>query len=137
MMRYLVAILFALLPAAAVAQRAELPVREVTMAGCLVGPALREKICGRAFFDSGAPGLRVLGGPRGTPWPDGTPAQIAFGDEKTVAAMPVVIGRRDQASGMFHVAGASVARLSSGLAPYFHWSVLYDAAHRTIGVRPR
>lgn len=110
-----------------------------TTAGCLVGPAALGRICGRTFFDTGAPGLRVIGGPNRQNWPDGTPVQIAIGDGKAIDAMAVVIGRRDQASGMFYSPAANIAaaRLSLGLAPYFHWAVLYDAGRHSIGVKAR
>lgn len=110
-----------------------------TTAGCLVGPAALGKLCGRAFFDSGAPGLRILSDARVTPWPNGTPATIAVGDGAALATMPVEIGRRDQASAMFYAPtpGATPPRLSLGLAPYFHWSVLYDADRHQIGLAPR
>ncbi len=110
-----------------------------TIAACLVAGRAQRDICERALFDTGAPGLRIIGGARVAPWPDGTPAQVILGDGAATAAMAVVIGRRDQASGMFYMPSArpGPARLSLGLAPYFHWAVLYDADHAAIGVRQR
>jgi hypothetical protein len=107
-------------------------------AGCLVGPPPL-KVCGPAFFDSGAPGLRIFGDVQPQRWPDGTPIQIAVGDGKALATMDVIAGRRDQASGIFYEPTPAVpqVRLSLGLAPYFHWSVLYDADRKQIGLRPR
>ena len=65
--------------------------------------------------------------------------QIVVGDKKAIAAMQVTVGRRDQGSAMRIVpnAEATVPRISLGLAPYFHWSVLYDATARQIGLRDR
>ena len=51
--------------------------------------------------------------------------------------MTVTIGRREQASGLFYAPGRADTRLSLGFAPYFHWSVLYDAGARAIGLKPR
>lgn len=107
-----------------------------TSPGCLATQTAR--VCGRAFFDTGAPGLRVLGATRFQPWPNGTPAEIAIGDGKALATMPVQIGRRDQASALLYEPDANPqTRLSLGLAPYFHWSVLYDAGRHEIGVKDR
>ena len=105
-----------------------------TTAGCLVGP---EKICAHAFFDSGAAGLRVIRTSPFRPWPNGTPATITVGTGAEQQAMTVTIGRRDQASALLYAGGAGDTRLSFGFAPYFHWSVLYDAVARQIGLRPR
>ena len=108
--------------------------RDGTTAGCLSGAA---KICGRAFFDTGAAGLRVICPTSLTPWPNGTPAEITVGTGATTQTMGVSIGRRDQASGLQYVRGGSDTRRSLGFAPYFHWSVLYDADHHRVGVKPR
>lgn len=105
-----------------------------TTAGCLVGP---EKVCGRAFFDSGAAGLRVIRSAPFRPWPDGTSATITVGAGAGTQSMTVAIGRRDQASGLQGVRTGSDTRLSLGFAPYYHWSVLYDAEHHRIGLKPR
>lgn len=105
-----------------------------TTPGCLVGP---QKLCGRAFFDSGAAGLRVLQAAAFRPWPNGTPATIEVGSAAQRQAMTVTIGRRDEASALLHEPGGSNTRLSLGFAPYFHWSVLYDAERHQIGVKPR
>jgi len=73
-----------------------------TLLGCLIRSASAERICGRAFFDTGAPGIRVIGGSHITPWPNGTPAIIAFGAGGKVESMQVRIGRGEQASGMYY-----------------------------------
>ena len=105
-----------------------------TTTGCLIGP---DKICGRAFFDSGAAGMRVIRSARFVPWPDGTPADITIGAGTAEQRMRVTIGRRDQASALHYVPAGVDTRLSFGFAPYYHWSVLYDAEHHRIGLKPR
>ena len=107
---------------------------EGTTPGCLTGP---DKICGRAFFDTGAAGLRVIRAAPFRPWPNGTPATIGLGAGEAAQSMAVTIGRRDQASGLLYASGANATRLSFGFAPYFHWSVLYDADARQIGLKVR
>ncbi len=101
---------------------------------CLEGP---EKICARGFFDSGAAGLRVIRPTSFRPWPNGTPATIVVGAGDRAQAMAVAIGRRDQASGLIYVPGGGDTRLSLGFAPYYHWSVLYDADQGAIGLKAR
>jgi hypothetical protein len=105
-----------------------------TTPGCLTGP---EKLCGRALFDSGAAGLRVLRSAPFRPWPNGTAAVISVGNGAGSQSISVTIGRRDQASGLVYVPEAADTRLSLGFAPYFQWSVLYDADGHEIGLKPR
>ena len=108
------------------------------MDGCLIATSANGKLCAATVFDSGAPGIRLMG-LRGTPWPQGTPAEVVLSDGRNEAKMSLVIGRREQASGMFMQPGSERGepRISLGLAPYFHWSVLYDAEHHEIGLKPR
>ncbi|WP_267382364.1 MULTISPECIES: hypothetical protein [unclassified Sphingomonas] len=108
--------------------------RDGTTPGCLVGP---QRICGRAFFDSGAAGLRVLRDAPFRPWANGTPATISVGSGAATRSITVTIGRRDQASGLFYARRDGDTRLSLGFAPYFRWSVLYDTDEREVGVKPR
>jgi len=106
--------------------------------GCLVATSAKGKLCADTVFDSGAPGIRLFG-LSGTPWPQGTAADIVLSDGKNQATMSLVIGRRELASGMFMQAGAlnRPPMISLGLAPYFHWSVLYDAERHEIGLKAR
>jgi hypothetical protein len=73
-------------------------------------------------------------------WARGTPAAIVLGDASGNASFSVTIGRRDQASGMFAYprrAGSDQTTLNLGLAPFFHWSILFDSEARKIGVAER
>ena len=107
------------------------------VAGCV--SSATTKLCAPAVIDTGAPGIQVFGGKPGDVLANGTAATLTIGDETSVAAMPVTIGRRDQATAM----RSSPARrsgeveLSLGLAPYLRWSILYDARARTIAVAER
>lgn len=111
------------------------------IAACIVRSDVPDRrLCGPAMVDTGASGLRIQGGRPGDIWPNGVPAAIVLGDGSGVASFPVVIGRRDQASGMFATparAGSSGMTLNLGLAPFFHWSVLFDADAHEIGVSER
>jgi hypothetical protein len=92
------------------------------------------------MVDTGASGLRVQGGRPDEMWPNGSPAAIAIGDGDGTASFAVTIGRRDQASGMFAYprrAGSDITTLNLGLAPFFRWSVMFDASRRRIGVLTR
>jgi len=106
--------------------------------GCLVATSANGKACAPMVFDSGAPGIRLMG-LTGTPWPRGTAVDVQLTDGKRKAEMPLVIGRRDLASAMMIQPGAQgrPPMISLGLAPYFHWSVLYDADAHQIGLRER
>lgn len=106
--------------------------------GCLVGTSAAGRVCAPTIFDSGAPGIRLIG-LSGTPWPRGTAIDVQLSDGRQKVDMPLVIGRRDLASGMMIQPGARdrPPMISLGLAPYFHWSVLYDADTHEIGLRGR
>jgi hypothetical protein len=107
------------------------------LAGCLLGPERLGKVCGATYFDTGAAGLRVLGMADFKPWPNGTPASLAVADRDNTVSAAVVIGRRDQASGLFAEPRFPRPALSFGLAPYFKWSVLYDIGERVVGLLAR
>ncbi len=109
------------------------------VAGCIVAEAPAARLCAPAVIDTGAVGLRVQGGKAEQILSNGAAAQIVVGDDRATAAMPVTIGRRDQASGMrlYPARRPGELTLSLGIAPYFHWSVLYDAEHRRLGLANR
>ncbi|WP_174298476.1 hypothetical protein [Sphingomonas bacterium] len=113
-----------------------------SLPACIDGPAPLGRVCGPATIDSGAPGLRVVQAATHRPVPDGSPATIAMGDGgggTAAVSMDVVTGRRDQASRLIFERRADAAspRLFLGIAPYYRFSILYDADARTIGFRPR
>lgn len=109
------------------------------VAGCIVAADNSAKVCAPAMIDTGANGLRVQGGTEAQILPRGTPGTIVVGDERATASMPVVIGRRDQAAGMrlYPSRRPGELSLSLGIAPYFHWSVLYDADKHRFGLADR
>jgi len=109
------------------------------VSGCIAAEGGKPKICAPAILDTGANGLRVQGGKPADILAQGTPAILAIGDNHAMAMMPVVIGRRDQASGMrlYPPRETGGLSLSFGIAPYFHWSVLYSAPDHRIGVAER
>jgi hypothetical protein len=110
--------------------------------GCLTNTASKAKACGPLSLDSGAPGIQVAnGGLGGQPWPPGTPATISFYDAAghPQAAEALTIGLRQHAS---HLSFNSQPRFEgpaiyTGIAAYLGFSVLYDAEHGRIGLKPR
>lgn len=109
--------------------------------GCLVaGGDGNARICGRVMFDTGSPVIFVesRGAVGGLPWKDGTPAML------------VVQNSSGQQLGTRFVIGAGTpyavqanprAELPftriSGSAPYFAFSVLYDADAGAVGLKAR
>ena len=110
-----------------------------SLAACLSGPPPLGRICGPATLDSGAPGLRVVDAVRHRPVPSGTSATLTLGDGTDQAGMDVQTDRRDQASHLTFEQRPDIRgpRLFFGIAPYFHWSVSYDADAHAIGLKPR
>jgi hypothetical protein len=107
---------------------------------CLIRRDAPARFCGPAMIDTGASGLRIQGAQADALWPNGTPAVISLGEDRDAAAFPVTIGLREQASGMFaapYRGGSRTITLNLGLAPFFHWRVLFDAQARTLGVAER
>ena len=107
--------------------------------GCIAGPKPLGKICGWARLDTGAPGLFVFDIIRRDALQTAIPVTMSFGGGKSELATDLVTGRRDEASRLIlgQVVDAQQPRLLFGVAPYFRWSVLYDADAQTIGLRPR
>ena len=110
-----------------------------SLAACITGPAPLERVCGPATLDSGAPGLRVVEAHGRAPIPNGTSVTIALGDAKSQTTAALVTGQRDQASRLTLEQGpdSTQPKLFFGVAPYWRWSVLYDADAHTIGLKPR
>ncbi len=98
-------------------------------------------VCGQVTFDSGAPGVQVLGAGRFEA--AGQAARLEIGPAGApVAATGLVFGRRAQSS---HLAVEPPPRalegrgavIRAGILPYYAWSVLYDPGAGEIGVKAR
>jgi hypothetical protein len=106
--------------------------------GCLGGVEERDRICGAVRFDTGAPGLKIVAAAPPAGWPNGSEGRLSVGDRDGALMMRFVYGRRDQASRLTIARDArGGTRIFAGIAPYFTWSVLYDADTRTMGLKPR
>jgi hypothetical protein len=107
--------------------------------GCLVHEGAR--ICGPVLLDTGSSFMVVANGHVTDPWPDGDPAALElYGPDGAVAARAgFTLGSRDAATRLSWRTEARAPRPSifAGAAPYFAWSVLYDARRQAIGVKPR
>jgi len=110
--------------------------------GCLANAQTHARACGVVLLDTGAPGLAVANGRlEGGPWPAGSTAALEIFDARggLAARALMTVGDRDQGTRM------SVRRetrvygvvIYAGVAPYFAYSVLYDARRQTIGLKPR
>lgn len=112
---------------------------ENSVAGCITGPEPLGRVCGPATLDSGAPGLRIVDARHRPGVPNGTPVALTLGDDRQQASAQLEVGRRDQASRLTveQQSGPAQPRLFFGIAPYFRWSVLYDADAHTIALKPR
>jgi len=110
--------------------------------GCLANATTHERACGVVLMDTGAPGLSIANGRLATaPWPNGTPAVLELFDARGGLAVRegLTIGLRDQGTRLSfrqetRVQGVVVY---AGIAPYFAYSVLYDARRGAIGLKPR
>ncbi|MDB5432850.1 MAG: hypothetical protein JWP35_3966 [Caulobacter sp.] len=110
--------------------------------GCLENEATKARICGLVLFDTGAPGIRVVGHDvPDKPWADETPVTLLLSDAHgTVkAGERLIVGRRAQASRLtFERRGdVEIPRIFMGVAPYFAFSVLYDPGRQAIGLKAR
>ncbi|THD64709.1 hypothetical protein [Phenylobacterium sp.] len=110
--------------------------------GCLVNRAARARACGVVLMDTGAPGLAVANGRLDDPpWPDGATAELELFDTVGDVAVeaPFVLGDRDLGTRLSYRRERRVfgTVIYAGTAPYFAYSVLYDPAHRRIGLKAR
>ena len=75
------------------------------------------------------------------PWPADAAAVLeVYGDDGVVAARAALqLGSRDAATRLAWRTEPAAPRPSifAGAAPYFAWSVLYDARRQRIGLKPR
>ena len=109
--------------------------------GCIADDVTQARECGVIVLDTGAPGIRVVGGataPRA--WPAGSAATLTFAGGGGPAA-PLVerftVGHGVATRMTFARSEARQTVIYVGPIPYFVFSVLYDPAARTIGLRPR
>ncbi|MGZ6040166.1 MAG: hypothetical protein ACXWKR_15965 [Phenylobacterium sp.] len=110
--------------------------------GCLVNSASHARVCGPVLMDTGAPWLSVVNARgAGEPWPEGSPAALEWFDTEggVTARETLVTGVRDLGTRLTWRDETRVhgAVIYAGIAPYFAYSVLYDPAHRRIGLKAR
>jgi len=110
--------------------------------GCLSNSETHARACGPVLLDTGGPSI-ALANPRleSPPWPAGSPIALeVFDDHGDLAVRaPFTVGDRDLGTRLYfrqdnHVFGTVVY---AGVAPYFAYSVLYDARRQRIGLKPR
>lgn len=105
--------------------------------GCLITAA--RKICAPTMIDSGAPGITLFGDSGADVPDDEAQASLALGSDETDPTMSIVVGDRRSAT-MVRARPArpdAKSSMSFGVAPYMHWSILYDARDRLLGVAER
>ncbi|MFL5296986.1 MAG: hypothetical protein ACJ798_11450 [Phenylobacterium sp.] len=109
--------------------------------GCLVHAASQARVCGPVLMDTGSSFLAVANGRRGAAWADGGEAALElYGVAGQVAARTAfVLGSRERATRLNwrDEPRAPGTVIFAGAAPYFAWSVLYDARRQQIGLKPR
>ncbi len=130
---------FVLIPLAAPAAHPDSGLHDA-INGCIVERATKVRFCGLMLFDTGAPGIRVVGRDAPTrPWADGSDADLVFADARghPVAAEALQIGLRSHASRLTFERRDGPTQIFVGLTPYFAFTVLYDAQHAGLGLRPR
>ena len=111
-----------------------------SVAGCILNNATKEKACGALLMDTGAPGIAVNNSKLGhAPWPNGTPATLAFyGGEHLAAIEQFTVGMRSHASHLsFNETEEPGTTIYAGLSPYFAFDVLYDPGRGLVGLKPR
>jgi len=110
--------------------------------GCLSNSVTHARACGVVLMDTGAPGLSVANGRlEGEPWPSGSAVALDLFDAGggLAAREALTIGLRDQGTRLSWRRETRVSGvvIYAGVAPYFAYSVLYDARRQTIGLKPR
>jgi hypothetical protein len=109
--------------------------------GCLVQVSTKARVCGPVLLDTGSSFMAVANARVAQPWPDGETAALeVYGADGAVASrIGFTLGVRDAATRLIWRTEPAAPRPSifAGAAPYFAWSVLYDARRQLIGLKPR
>ncbi len=108
--------------------------------GCVVDTKTKRSFCGPMDLDTGAPGIQVGWSTAEAAFPAGDPAQVVFARGNTpVLAADFEVGARAVSSRMSVRTEPRQpgARIYLGVMPYMGFSVLYDPAAGTIGLKPR
>ncbi|MGI4730886.1 MAG: hypothetical protein ACRYFW_03940 [Janthinobacterium lividum] len=110
-----------------------------SLPGCIGGGRAIGTICGPATLDTGAPGLRIVQATGHAAVAPGTVATLQLGQGNSAVAWQVTTERREDGSHLsFEQRGdAAAPRLFLGVAPYYRFSILYDADAHTVGFKPR
>jgi hypothetical protein len=107
--------------------------------GCLVNQATKKSFCGPTDLDTGFPGMEVVISDAPEAWRPQTQATMAFFDKnKPVIGADFVVGDGPGSRLTFRPEPrAMVAHLLLGTLPYYAFSVLYDPAAQTVGLKAR
>jgi len=109
--------------------------------GCLIHAQSKARVCGPVLLDTGTSFLSVINARNTGPWADGDAVSLeVYGADGVVAASTgFALGSRDAATRLVWRNEIAAPRPSifAGAAPYFAWSVLYDARRQQIGLKPR
>jgi hypothetical protein len=113
-----------------------------TVPGCLSNTTTGARACGVVLMDTGGRGLSIVNGRLdGEPWPSGSAAALDLFDARggLAARAALTIGLRDQGTRLVWRRETRVfgVVIYAGIAPYFAYSVLYDAGRQTIGLKAR
>ena len=110
--------------------------------GCLSQVDGRARVCGPVLLDTGSSFLSVLNARPPGPWPpEVRAAALEFFDPlgDVVARHVMTLGSREQATRLVwrQEPRAPGQLIFAGVAPYFAYSVLYDARRQAIGLKAR
>jgi hypothetical protein len=109
------------------------------IAGCITNNATRKSFCGPTHLDSGAVGVDISTSDPPEDWGQQTPVTMAFLDEgKPVMSADFTVGATPGSRLKFSPQpGAPGVQILLGTIPYYAFSVLYDPAARTVGLKAR
>jgi hypothetical protein len=107
---------------------------------CLINIGTKQQFCAPTLLDCGAPGVEVINGLAGQPWPNGASAALAFTEgDKVKRSVTFAVGQKAQASRLTFRQNPQIRypQIHAGILPYFAFSVAYDSATGVIGLKPR